>query len=219
MDTRSRVAPMAGAGFAAFRGKFACAWERLFSTSRAGQHKTARRLPRWPERVSPPFTGKLACMEPPHMGIVRASHRRKNSHVRGNAASAHLAPDNTKPLAKRSDGRRGSRLLSQENSHAWNRPHMGIVRDSHRRKNSHVRGNAASAHLAPDNTKPLAKRSDGRRGSRLLSQENSHAWNRRTWNCQRQPSKKNLRTHGSASSAHLAPDNTKTARKTFRWPA
>ena len=33
---------------------------------------------------------------------------------------------------------------------------MGIVRDSHRRKNSHVRGNAASAHLAPNNRKPRA---------------------------------------------------------------
>ncbi|HIS04076.1 MAG TPA: hypothetical protein IAA75_09290, partial [Candidatus Pullichristensenella avicola] len=57
----------------------------------------------------------------------------------------------------------------------------GIVRDSHRRKNSHVRGNAASAHLAPDNTKPLAKRSNGRRGLRRLSRENSRAWSRRTW--------------------------------------
>ena len=275
MDQPRANAPMAGAGFAAFRGKFACAWERLFSTSRAGQHKTARRLPRWPERVSPPFTGKLACMEPPHMGIVRASHRRKNSHVRGNAASAHLAPDNTKPLAKRSDGRRGSRLLSQENSHAWNRrtwelsetaieekirmcvgmplQHIsrrttqnrsqnvpmagaglasfhrktrmhgtaahGIVRDSHRRKIC-ARTEAPLQHISRRITQnrsqnvPMAGV-----GPRLLSQENSHAWSRRTWELSEPAIEEKIRMCVGMPLQHISRRTTENRALMPRWPA
>ena len=86
---------------------------------------------------------------------------------------------------------------------------MGIVRDSHRRKIC-VRMEAPLQHISRRTTENRAQTAPMAGvglasfcGKTCMHGTAAHG------NCQRQPSKKNLRTHGSASSAHLAPNNRK----------
>ena len=87
------------------------------------------------------------------------------------------------------------------------------------KKNSRAHGSASSAHLAPDNTKPLAKRSNGRRGSRLLSQENSHAWNRRTWELSETAIEEKIRMCVGMPLQHISRRITQNRSLMPRWPA
>lgn len=167
-------------------------------------------MPRWPARGSPPFAGKFACAWERRLSC-RASKGcdAKNSRARGNAASAHLAPDNTKPLANAPMAGAGLASFHRKTRVCVGTPFAGGPAKRLSAK-TRVRMEAPLQHISRRTTQnrsqnvPMAGVGLASFcGKTCMHGTAAHG------NCQRQPSKKNLRTHGSASSAHLAPNNTK----------